>query len=115
MAATLTGWQIPYFRQVCVVCRIQLHSRAVANAIEPIFTKLHAGGVLGVGLSIDIIHPETGSPDTTKVDQSVVHKLAARGMPKQRTLVSRVFFWGEEPLRWRLLGGEQRDWSESLR
>lgn len=63
---------------------------------------------------IGLINAETGQPDTTKIDRSMVSKIAIISVPKQRELVNMLFFWEEECTRWRLLEQEESELVSSL-
>jgi len=77
-------------------------------------TKYYANSVLSTCHSIGLINPQTGQPDTTKIDRSMVSKIAIISVPKQRELVNMLFFWEEECTRWRLLDMEERELVDRL-
>jgi len=83
-------------------------------AINCTETNFYANDVLKTCHSIGVINKETGQPDTTKIDRSMVSKIAIISVPKQRELVNMLFFWEEECTRWRLLEQEEASLVERM-
>jgi hypothetical protein len=70
-------------------------------------SKSVAEKVLNTCHGLGIIDPATGQPATSKVDRSMVNKLATISARKQRELVLLLFFMEEEITRWRLLSNQE--------
>ena len=76
--------------------------------------KSVAKGVLTACHGLGIIDPTTGQPVTSKVDRTMVNKLAEISARKQRDLVLLLFYMEEEIMRWRLLSSQEEDLKRSL-
>lgn len=72
-------------------------------------TRQYANSIFRPLTKLGVIDASTGRPDTTKIDQSFVSKIAIISVPKQRELVDMLFWWEEELTRWRLLDEEQAE------
>ena len=77
-------------------------------------TQHYAKKVLSACHSVGVIDRETGHPDTTKIDKTMVNKIAIISVPKQRELVDLLFFWEEELVRWRLLCDAEKEASRRV-
>lgn len=69
--------------------------------------RSYANSVLRACHSLGVIDKDTGTPDTTKINRSMVSKVAIISVRKQKDLINMLFFWEEEITRWRLLGQEE--------
>lgn len=58
-------------------------------------------------LKNQVLKPDTGLPDTTKIGPKFTHQVAFISVAAQRKLVGVLFFWEEEVIRWRLLNEEE--------
>ena len=76
---------------------------------EIVDSQTYAEKVLKACQKILIIDPETGRPDTYKIDRNIVKSMPTITVEKQRRLVMLLFFWEEECTRWKLLEGEEED------
>lgn len=76
---------------------------------EVVDSQSFADKVLKACHQIGIIDPETGRPDTYKIDRNIVKSMPTITVEKQRRLVMLLFFWEEEVTRWRLLESEEEE------
>ena len=77
-------------------------------------THHYARSVFHTCTKVGVIDAATGQPDTTKIDKSLVSKIAIIPVPKQRELVNMLFWWEEELTRWRLLDEEEAEIVRSI-
>ncbi|KAF7191990.1 hypothetical protein HII31_06635 [Pseudocercospora fuligena] len=87
-------------------CRITTETLLLVEIVD---SQTYAEKVLKACQKIGILDPETGRPDTYKIDRNIVKSMPTITVEKQRRLVMLLFFWEEECTRWKLLEGEEEE------
>ena len=81
----------------------------ITQLILPLLETSHYASSVFRSLTTHSIIDPQGHPDTTRIDRTLVSKIAIISVPKCRELVNMLFWWEEELTRWRLLDEEVRE------